>query len=106
ALDVVDAQIKRRAARKRRALGGALLAEHTGKIRIETFWVVARHPGRSPLEIRHGEPSSLLGAQRLRRKALAIRQIRDGIGLELALEPQHAEQDRARAGGAPDMDAG
>src|SRR3954463_15756334 len=106
ALDVVDAQIKRRAARKRRALGGALLAERTGEIRIEPFRVVASHPGRSTLEVKHGEPRLLLGAQRLRCKALAIRQSRDGIGLKLALEPQHAEQDRARAGVAHDMDAG
>ena len=105
-LDVVDAQIKRRPARKRGALGGALVAEHAGEIRIEPFRVIAGHPGRRTLEIGRRKPRQLVRAQRLRRKASAIRQRGNGIGLELALEPQHAEQDRARARVAHDMDAG
>ena len=106
ALDVVDPQIKRRSARKRGTLGGALLAKHAGEIRIEPFRVIAGHPGRRTREIGRRKPRQLVRAQRLRRKASAIRQSRDGIGLELALEPQHAEQDRARARVAHDMDAG
>jgi hypothetical protein len=45
-LERIDAQIERRAACERRALGGALLAEHTGKMRIEPLRIIAGNPRR------------------------------------------------------------
>ncbi len=105
ALERVDAQIERRAARERGALGGALGAEHTLEMRIEPFRIIAGHPGRRTLEIGGIEACTLRRRSAARRKAPAIRQRRDRSAVELALEPQHAEHDGARAALPHDMGA-
>ena len=96
-LECVDPQIERRTSCKRGALCGTLLAEHPGKLRIEPFRIVADDPGRGAIETGRSEPRLLLRAQRRRSKAPAIGERRDRIGIELALEPQHSQGDRARA---------
>ncbi len=105
ALERIDAQIERRAARQRRALGGALLAERAGEMRIEPFGIVAGDRRRRAVEARGIEPGALVVAQRRRRKARAVGEPRDRRRIELALEPQHAEQHGARALIAHDIGA-
>ena len=104
-LERIDAQIERSAARQRRAFGGALFAEHLGEIRVEPFRIVAGDPRRGICQIGGGEPRPLAFAQGRRRKTSAVGERPDRIGIELALEPQHAERDRARAPLAHDVRA-
>ncbi len=65
-------------------------------MRIEPFRIVARDPRRRAVEAGGVEPRALGIGQRRRRKAAAIGKLRDRGDIELALEPQHAEQHRAR----------
>src|SRR5262244_281632 len=97
--------LTRRSSGARLALGYALLAEHAGEMRIEPLRIVARDPGRSAGEVGCREPRPLLRAQRRRRKAPTVGARRDRVAIELALEPQHAEDSRARVLVAHDVDA-
>ena len=99
----VDPQIKRRPAGQRRAFGDALLAEHPCKIGIQPLRIIARDPGRSAREISRGKACALVRAQRGRRKAATVGTRGNRIAVELALEPQHPEDNRARALVAHDM---
>ena len=63
ALERVDAQIDRRAAGKRRAFLGAVVAEHRGEIGIEPFRIVAPHwAGASSRRAARAAPSASLSA--------------------------------------------
>ena len=95
-LERVDAQIERRAARERRALRGPLVAEHARKMRIEPFRIVAGDMRRRAVEEIGRTSACARLRQRLGRKAPAVGKPRDRLGIEPALEPQHAEQ-RPRA---------
>ena len=95
-LERVDAQVERRARGQRRAFRDALVAEGRGKLRIEPFRIVARDPRRRAVEARGIEPRALRFGERRRRKAAAVGQVRDRAEVELAFQPQHAEQRRAR----------
>jgi len=101
----IHPQIERRAARQRLALGYSLLAEHASEMGIEPLRIVARDPGRGAGEVGCREPRPLLRAQRRRRKAPTVGARRDRVAIELALEPQHAEDRRARALVAHDVGA-
>ena len=95
-LERIDAQVERRARGQRRAFRDALVAEGRGKLRIEPFRIVARDPRRGAVEVRGIEPRALPVGERRRRKAAAVGQARDRVEVKLALQPQHAEQRRAR----------
>src|SRR5262249_23998886 len=72
---------------------------------IEPLRIVAGDPGRSAGEVGRGEPRPLVRAQRRRRKTPTVGTRRDRIAIELALEPQHAEDGRARTLFAHDVGA-
>ena len=91
ALERVDAQIERRAARQRRALRRAFLAEHAREIRIEPFRIVAGDPGRRASEVGRVEACAFRLVERRRRMARAVGEPRNRRDIEPALEPQHAE---------------
>ena len=95
-LQRVDAQIERRAARHRGGLGHAVVAEHLRQMRVQPFRIIAGDVRRRVVERARGQRRALGPAQRLRRKAFAVAQIGDGIGIHAALEPEHAEHARAR----------
>ena len=96
ALERVDAQVDRRPAGERRALRGAVLAEHGGELGIEPFRVVAAHMGGRLAQARRAERLDLHFGRRRRREASAIGKPADGVRPHAALELEGAEQDRAR----------
>ena len=91
-LQGVDAQIERGAARHRGGLRHAVVAEHLRQIGIEPFGVIAGDMGRRILERARTQRGALGVGQRRRRKAAAVAESRDRVGIELALEPEHAER--------------
>ena len=104
-LERVDPQIERSAGGERHPFGDPLLTEDTSEIGIEPLRIVACDPGRRAAEIGRAQACTLLGAQRRGRKATAVGARRDRLAIELALEPQHPQQHRARALVAHDLRA-
>src|SRR5262249_7446466 len=76
-----------------------------GETGTEPLRVVAGDPGRSAVETGGVEARALVRGERRRGETPAVGERRDRTGIELALEPQHAERDRARARLPPDVGA-
>ena len=96
-LQRVDAQIERRARGERRALLGPLVAERRGELRVEPFGIIASDMRRRAVEIVPRERARVRRrVSGARRKARAIGELRDRLGIEAALARQHAEQHGAR----------
>ena len=95
-LQCVDPQIERRARRERRSLGGAIVAEHLGQMRIEPIRIIARDRRRRSREGVTAQVLFLCFAQWRRSEARAVAQLLNRRDVEPALAPQHAEQRRAR----------
>src|SRR5262245_25233736 len=98
ALERVDTQVERRAARQRRAFGDTIVAECTREMRIEPFRIVARNPRRRAVKAWRRKPRALRLAQGAGRMAAILNEARDRGKIELALERQHAQHYCARAG--------
>src|SRR6202011_827639 len=96
-LEQIDPQIEGSAARQRRSLGGAILTERAGKMRVEPLRIIAGDPWRCAREIGSLDPRALVRRKRRRRKSRTACELGDCIGRKLAFEPQHAKQDPARA---------
>src|SRR5271166_6442976 len=94
-LERIDAQIERRAGSQRRTLGGAILTECAGEMRIEPLRIVAGDPGRGILQIGSVEPRLLLSAQWGWSEPRAVGKRSDGLTAKPAFEAQHAEHERA-----------
>ena len=96
-LERVDAQVERRARGERRALLRPLVAEGAAKCGVEPFRIIAGDMRRRVGEVGGREPrrarrrSAAAGAKRAPSASL-----RDRLGVEPALAPEHAEQ-RSRA---------
>ncbi len=95
-LERVDAKIERRARRQRGAFFGTLFPEGAGEMRFEPFRIVAGNPGRRTVETGGVEPRAFGIGERRRCEPAAIGKPCDRGGVQLAFEPQHAEQHRAR----------
>src|SRR5262245_29114271 len=98
ALERVDAQVERRPACERRAFGDAIVTERAREMRIEPFRIVAGNPGRRAIKARRCKPRTLRLTQGPGRMAAILNESRDRDEIELALERQHPQHYRTRAG--------
>ena len=73
ALERIDPQIERRARRKRRSLGSAILAEDGFELRIEPLRIVARDQGGAPSRLAASSSVRSLAGERRRRDAASRR---------------------------------
>ena len=105
-LQGVDAQIERRAARHRGRLRHPVIAEHLRQIGIEPFRIVAGDVRGRVVQGSRGQRRAFGLGQRLRREPAAVAQRGDGVGIEPALELQHAQHPRPRRVGVHDPGAG
>ncbi len=90
-LQRVDAQIERRPARHRGRLRDAVVAEHLRQMAVEPFRIIAGDVRRRLASEREVSAARSAVGQRLRREAAAVAQGGDRIGIDAALELEHAQ---------------